>query len=73
MFEFPAFLPPTNLGLPMHSLSALTEYVSLNLARFFLLDPVVLGQGLHRECGATEEFGCIFPQAVIEDPIVGRS
>ena len=32
-----------------------------------------LGQGLPRECGATEEFGCIFPQAVIEDPIVGRS
>ena len=57
----------------MHSPSALTEHVSLNLARFFLLDPVVLGQGLHRECGATEEFGCIFPQAVIEDPIVGRS
>ena len=35
MFEFPAFLPPTNLGLPMHSPSALTEHVSLNLARFF--------------------------------------
>ena len=41
MFEFPAFLPPTNLGLPMHSPSALTEHVSLNLARFFLLDPVL--------------------------------
>ena len=40
LFEFPAFLPPTNLGLPMHSPSALTEDVSLNLARFFLLDPV---------------------------------
>ena len=40
MFEFPAFLPPTNLALPMHSPSALTEHVSLNLARFFLLDPV---------------------------------
>ena len=40
MFEFAAFLPPTNLGLPMHSPSALTEHVSLNLARFFLLDPV---------------------------------
>ena len=42
MFELPAFLPPTNLGLPMHSLSALTEHVLLNLARFFLLDPVEL-------------------------------
>ena len=41
MVEFPAFLPPTNLGLPMHSPSALTEHVSLNLARFFLLDPVL--------------------------------
>ena len=41
MFEFPAFLPPTNLGLPMHSPSALTEHVSLNLARFFLLNPVL--------------------------------
>ena len=35
MFEFAAFLPPTDLGLPMHSPSALTENVSLNLARFF--------------------------------------
>jgi len=42
MFEFPAFLPPTNLGLPMHSPPALTEHVSLNLARLFLLDPVHL-------------------------------
>ena len=42
MFKFPAFLLPANLGLPMHSLSALTEHVSLNLARFFLLDPVGL-------------------------------
>ena len=33
VFEFPAFLPPTNL--PMYSPSALTEHVSLNLARFF--------------------------------------
>ena len=32
MVEFPAFLPPTNIGLPMHSQSALTEHVSLNLA-----------------------------------------
>ena len=39
MFEFPAFLPPTNLGLPMHSPSALKEHVSLNLACFFLLNP----------------------------------
>ena len=35
MFEFPAFLLPTNLGQPMHSPSALTEHVSLNLAWFF--------------------------------------
>ena len=42
MFEFPAFLPATNLGLPMHSPSALTEHVPLNLARFFLLDPAML-------------------------------
>ena len=40
MFEFPAFLLPTNLGLPMHSPLALMEHVSLNLARLFLLDPV---------------------------------
>ena len=40
MLEFPAFLPPTNLGLLMHSPSALTEHVSLNLARFYLLNPV---------------------------------
>ena len=30
---------------PMHSQSALTEHVSLNLARFFLLDPVVRNEG----------------------------
>ena len=35
MFEFSAFLPPTNLGLPMHISSALTEHLSVNLARFF--------------------------------------
>ena len=35
LFEFPAFLPPINLGLPMHSPSAMTEHVTLNLARFF--------------------------------------
>ena len=38
-FEFPAFFLPTNLGLPMHSPSALTDHVSLNLARFLLPDP----------------------------------
>ena len=42
MFEIPAFLLPSNLGQPMHSPSALTEHVSLNLAGFFLLDPVCL-------------------------------
>ena len=35
MFEFPAFLPPTNLGLPMHSPSVLTENMLLNLASYF--------------------------------------
>ena len=30
VFEFPAFLPPTNPGLPMHSPSALTEHMSPN-------------------------------------------
>ena len=35
MFEFLAFLPPTNLGLQMHSPRAFAEPVSLNLARFF--------------------------------------
>ena len=40
MFELPAFLPPTHLELPMYTPSALTEHVSLNLARLFLLDPV---------------------------------
>ena len=39
MLEFPAFLPPTNLRLPMHSPSALTKHVSLNLARFFFARP----------------------------------
>ena len=42
MFEFPAFLLPTNREQPMHSPSALTEHVSLNLAGTFLLDPVQL-------------------------------
>ena len=40
MFKFPAFLLPTSVGQPMHSPSALTEQVSLNLAGTFLLDPV---------------------------------
>ena len=48
MFEFPAFLPPTNL--PMHSQSALTEHVSLNLAGFFLLDPVQRGAKIFSPC-----------------------
>ena len=30
-------------------------------------------EGLLRECGTTEEFGCIFPEAAREDPIVDRS
>ena len=48
MFEVPAFLPPTDLGLPMHSPSAQTEHVSLNLARFlFLLNNVrISGRGV---------------------------
>ena len=41
MFEFAAFLLPTNLGQPMHSPSALTEHVALNLAWFFLLYTVL--------------------------------
>ena len=53
MFEFPTFLPPTNLGLPMHSPSALKEHVSLNLARFFLLNPVLIG---------VEEMNDLFPE-----------
>ena len=32
----------TTLGKPMHSQSALTEYLSPNLAPFLLLDPVEL-------------------------------
>ena len=39
LFEFPAYLPPTNVGLPMHSQSALTEHVSLTLARIFFARP----------------------------------
>ena len=35
MFELPACLLPTNQGQPMHSPSAMTEHVSLNLAWFF--------------------------------------
>ena len=40
MFEFAAFLLPTNIGPPMHSQSALAELPSPNLAPFLLLDPV---------------------------------
>ena len=41
MFAFTTFLLPTNLGLPMHSPSVLTEHVSLNLASVFKLDAAV--------------------------------
>ena len=41
LFEFSAFLPPTNLGQPMDSQSALTELSSANLTSFLLLDPVL--------------------------------
>ena len=44
MFEFSASLPPTNLGLPMHSPSALTRHMSLNLAKFFFTRPCKLGR-----------------------------
>ena len=40
MFEFPAFLPPTYLGQPMDSPTAMTEHVSQNLAGFFSLHAV---------------------------------
>ena len=41
LLELPSILLTTNLGLPMHSPSALTEHVSLNfLAGLFLLNPV---------------------------------
>ena len=40
MFEFLAFLLPIKLGHPMQSPSALTERVSLNLARTYSLIPV---------------------------------
>ena len=56
MFEFPAFLPPVNLGLPMHSPSALTEHVSLILARFFLLDPVEIAGSLHTKRADIEPY-----------------
>ena len=42
MFEFAAFLLPTNLGQLMHSPSALTEHVSLDLAWFFLVHAVYI-------------------------------
>ena len=40
MFEFPASLPPTNLGLPMHSPSAPDGSCATELGKDFLLDPV---------------------------------
>ena len=46
MFEIPAFLPPTNLGLLMHSPLALMEHVSLNLARLFFARPCRGIQGI---------------------------
>ena len=46
MFEFPAFLLPTNLGLPMHSPLALMEHVSLNLARILFARPCRGIQGI---------------------------
>ena len=52
MFEIAAFLPPTNLRQPMHSPSALTEHVSLNLAWFFLLHAVGT---IHQKYGADNE------------------
>ena len=40
MFEFPAFLLPTNLGQPMYIPTALTEHVT-EISRIFLLNPAV--------------------------------
>ena len=40
LYEFPSLTIPTNTRQPMHSLSALTELPSPNLAPFLLLDPV---------------------------------
>ena len=40
LFEFPAFLLPTNLGQPMNSQSAMIELPAQNLAPSLLLDPV---------------------------------
>ena len=40
LFEFPAFLRPTNLRQPLHSQSALKKLPLPNLAPFLLLDPV---------------------------------
>ena len=40
LFEFPAFLLPTNLGPPMHSPTAMTELHSPNLAGTFMLHTV---------------------------------
>ena len=40
LFEFDSFLLTTNLRLPMHSQSTVTELPSPNLAPSLLLDPV---------------------------------
>ena len=45
MFEFPAFLLPTNLGQLTHCQSSLREHVSFNFKGAFLLDP--LGISIH--------------------------
>ena len=42
LFEFPAFLLPTNFGQLIQSPSALTEHGSLNLAGILPLDPVLM-------------------------------
>ena len=52
MFEFPAFLIPTNLGQPMHSPSALIEHVSLNLAGTFFLDSTLYMEKHLQDCGS---------------------
>ena len=51
MFEFPALLLPINLVQPVHSPSALTEQVSLNLAGAFLLHPVSQVEDFHIHLG----------------------
>ena len=58
LLEFPAILLPTNLGQTMHSLSALTEYLSLNLAGIFLLKPVQ-GSDKRRSPGLVNSFAAV--------------